>query len=77
MPTKHDYLDKAMECVRATEDLRDPIERTALLKISRAFINLSRYVATRHDRGAASAQDPAEHLDDANVILFGAQRSPR
>ena len=74
MPAQDDYLDKAIECARAVEHMRDPIERTALLKISRAFMNLSRYVTTRHDQRAANHRDPAEHLDEQNVILFPPQR---
>lgn len=77
MPASDEYLNKAIECARAVEDVRDPIERAALLKISRAFMNLARHAATRHGRGTASEHDPAEHLDDANVILLWPRRSRR
>jgi len=55
------YRRKALECVRAAEQLRDAGERNKLLRIAGLYISLAQRIAERHDRGIAHGRAPHEH----------------
>ena len=51
------YLDKAKACADAAERAREPAERIALLQLSRCYVRLADYVATREERGTDRRED--------------------
>ena len=61
MTGRDGYRRKALECVRAAEQLRDAGERNKLLRIAGLYMSLAQRIADRHARGIAHGHAPYEH----------------
>jgi len=57
MSTGGSYADRADECLVAAENISDPAERAALVKIAGCYLLLADYVSGRHDQGTAHRED--------------------
>ena len=61
MTGRDGYRRKALECVRAAEQLRDAGERNKLLRIAGLYMSLAHRIAERHERGTAHGHAAYEH----------------
>lgn len=64
MTGRDGYRRKALECVRAAEQLRDAGERNKLLRIAGLYMSLAHRIAERHERDNPHAEY-AHHSEDA------------
>ena len=53
MPNRETYRKKAVQCMRAAGQARDPAERAALLGVASNYLALVDYVVRRNERGTA------------------------
>ena len=53
------YREKALQCTRAADEVRDPAQRVELLGLASIYMALADYVDARHEHGPAyrDAQD--------------------
>jgi hypothetical protein len=51
MSARDKYRKKAGEAVKAAEQMRDPIERTAMLRVAQDYLSLADHVGRRHEHG--------------------------
>jgi hypothetical protein len=51
------YREKALKCVRAADEARDPGERVELLGLASVYKALADYVDRRHEHGMADSGD--------------------
>jgi hypothetical protein len=51
MSTRASYINKAADCLRAANKVRDPAERLTLVHIADRYVLLADYVAARQDQG--------------------------
>ena len=58
------YRQKALECVRAAEGLRDAGERNKLLRIAGLYMSLAHRIAERYERGTAHRPSEPEHYPE-------------
>jgi hypothetical protein len=51
MPSRDNYRTKAKACVEATQAMRDPTERLAMLQVAESYMKLANRAAASHERG--------------------------
>ena len=57
MSTGGSYADRADECLVAAENVSDPAERAALVKIAGCYLLLADYASARRNHGTAHRDD--------------------
>ena len=57
MSTRKEYRKKALACLRAAENMRDPAERVVMLGIARDYMSLADHIARRQDYGTGHRVD--------------------
>lgn len=53
MDRREKYRKKALECLIAAENLRDPAERVAVLQIAQSWMSLADHVGGQRDQSTA------------------------
>jgi hypothetical protein len=53
MSTRDEYRSKALDCRIQAEALRDPRERSSLVRIAQLYTKLANRIVGRYDRGTA------------------------
>jgi hypothetical protein len=57
MSLRAKYRWKAIEALKAAEEMHDPGERAAMLQVATGYVKLSDHVGVRHERGTAHRLD--------------------
>jgi hypothetical protein len=65
MSTGGSYTDRADECLAAAENVSDPAERAALVKIAGCYLLLADYAAERQNHGTAHRDDKPKVQPDS------------
>jgi hypothetical protein len=61
MPNLETYREKALECVRAADEVHNSGERVELLGLASVYMALADYVDRGHEHGAANRDDQGMH----------------
>jgi hypothetical protein len=66
MPSRDHYRNKAKACVEASEAMRDPAERLAMLQVAQSYLKLaSRPAAAGHEHGTRTEKRELERFCSA------------
>ena len=55
------YREKALNCLLAADQVRDPEERFRLLQIAQLWMTLAQHVAARDHRMGSESDKPGRH----------------
>jgi hypothetical protein len=71
MPTRDAYRKKADACLKATEAMRDPTERLAMLQMAQGYLKLANRAGAPRERSATPREQGEPRAEKRDLERFG------
>lgn len=71
MPSRNTYREMADACLKATETMRDPAERLAMLQMAQGYLKLASRSRARGEQGTAHHKQGEPHPENREAERFG------